>query len=124
MQTGRSSTTEAKKIPNVDFYDDNFNTDYALPTNSNHANIKRMLLNLALNHAVQVEKLEEEELETDPRMSFASSAVNGQFNVNQDFIYNASSPDELALVNGARFLGCTYLGRHEENNNIFVVGMK
>lgn len=31
----------------------------------------------------------------------------------ESFSYNASSPDELALVNGARFLGVTFLGRDE-----------
>lgn len=32
--------------------------------------------------------------------------------------YNASSPDELALVNGAKFFGVTFLKRDEENNMI------
>jgi phospholipid-transporting ATPase len=30
--------------------------------------------------------------------------------------YNASSPDELALVNGARYLGFKFEERDEENN--------
>ncbi len=30
-------------------------------------------------------------------------------------IYNSSSPDESALVNGANFLGCQFLDRNEEN---------
>jgi phospholipid-transporting ATPase len=34
-------------------------------------------------------------------------------------LYNASSPDELALVNFARFLGCEYQGT-DENNNITI----
>ena len=42
----------------------------------------------------------------------------------QQITYNASSPDELALVNGARFLGVTYLGRDSSNNNVFTVGIK
>ena len=49
--------SEGKQIPNVDFVDENFYSDYALPSNSNHANITKMLLNLALNHAVQVESV-------------------------------------------------------------------
>ena len=48
-------------VPNVDFVDENFFSDYALPSNSNHENIERMLLNLALNHAVQVEKVQDSE---------------------------------------------------------------
>lgn len=51
-----------------------------------------MLTNLALNHSVLV------------------SAKNGEIH------YNASSPDELALVNGARFLGVTFECRDEDNN--------
>jgi magnesium-transporting ATPase (P-type) len=50
-------------------------------------------LNLALNHSVLTEK-----------------TTDGDLN------YNASSPDELALVNGARFLGATFECRDEENN--------
>jgi phospholipid-transporting ATPase len=30
--------------------------------------------------------------------------------------YNASSPDELALVNAAKYLGYSFLGRDEEDN--------
>ena len=51
-----------------------------------------MLLNLALNHSV------------------ISSQKDGQL------FYNASSPDELALVNGARFLGAVFEKRDEDNN--------
>ena len=32
--------------------------------------------------------------------------------------YNASSPDELALVNAAKFFGYNFKGRDEENNII------
>ena len=38
--------------------------------------------------------------------------------------YNASSPDELALLNGARYLGVTYQGRSADNNNVFEVTVK
>jgi magnesium-transporting ATPase (P-type) len=31
-------------------------------------------------------------------------------------IYNASSPDELALVNAARYFGFTFKGRDEDSN--------
>ena len=33
-------------------------------------------------------------------------------------VYNASSPDELALVNGARHLGFAFESRDEENNMV------
>lgn len=32
--------------------------------------------------------------------------------------YNASSPDELALVNAAKFLGAQFIKRDEDNNMI------
>ena len=32
--------------------------------------------------------------------------------------YNASSPDELALVNAAKFFGYNFKGRDEDNNMI------
>ena len=35
---------------------------------------------------------------------------------NGENIYNASSPDELALVNGAKYFGYEFLGRDEDNN--------
>ena len=41
-------------------------------------------------------------------------------NVPSDLKYNASSPDELALVNGARFLGVTFLGKDNDTNIIKV----
>jgi len=53
-----------------------------------------MMLNLAVNHTILVEKK------------------------GDSFIYNASSPDELALVNAARFFGITFEGRDEENRLI------
>ena len=33
-------------------------------------------------------------------------------------VFNASSPDELALVNGAKYLGFEFLGRDDDNNII------
>lgn len=38
--------------------------------------------------------------------------------------YNASSPDELALINGSRYLGVTYQGRDAANNNVFEIVFK
>lgn len=43
------------------------------------------------------------------------------YNVNFFFFYNnnflkAASPDELALVNFAKFSGCEYVGMDEDNN--------
>ena len=62
-----------------------------------------MLTNLAVNHTLQ---------------------VDGKIGDQGNIVYNASSPDELALVNGARFLGITYTGRNATDNNIFTVSFK
>ena len=62
-----------------------------------------MLTNLAVNHTLQVES---------------------KFLDDGNIIYNASSPDELALVNGARFLGLTYTGRDQADNNIFNISFR
>lgn len=50
-----------------------------------------MLLNLALNHSVLIS------------------------NKNDTINYNASSPDELALVNGANYLGAQFIQRDDDN---------
>jgi len=34
--------------------------------------------------------------------------------LNGQIVYNASSPDELALVNFAKYVGCEYLGMDED----------
>jgi len=62
-----------------------------------------MLVNLAVNHTVQVEQ---------------------KVDKHGNMVYNASSPDELALVNGARFLGASYTGRDMTDNNIFNISFK
>jgi magnesium-transporting ATPase (P-type) len=43
-------------------------------------------------------------------------SVIPEYNIEtEETIYNSSSPDESALVNGANFLGCQFLDRNEEN---------
>ncbi len=37
---------------------------------------------------------------------------------NNDVHYNASSPDELALLNFARYIGFKYMGTDENNNMV------
>jgi len=41
---------------------------------------------------------------------------------NGKVLYNASSPDELALVNGAKYLGYDFKERDEDDNVIIEVG--
>jgi phospholipid-transporting ATPase len=60
----------------------------------NYEYIEKVLFNLALCHTIIVE------------------------NKNGKISYNASSPDELALVNAAKFFGAKFIERDEDNNMI------
>jgi phospholipid-transporting ATPase len=61
-------------------------------THENHENIKDYLTHLAVCHTVVAEVKEGRTL------------------------YNASSPDELALVNAAKYFGYLFKGRDNDNN--------
>lgn len=75
---------KAMDLSNVCFQDPNVDRHLKDDTHPNNYYLKRMLENLAVCHTVVVEE-------------------KGGKNV-----YNASSPDELALVQGAKFLGLTF----------------
>jgi phospholipid-transporting ATPase len=83
-----------EEITNVNFDDQNFYKHWRDKT-ENYDYIERVLLNLAICHTIIIEK------------------KNGKTR------YNASSPDELALVNAARFFGVKFEDRDEENR-IFI----
>ena len=81
-----------KDVTNFNFSDDTF-VDHL--NNTHHENnqlIKDMLLHLGICHTVVVD-----------------------YKQNKQF-YNASSPDELALVNAAKYFDFNFKGRDEENN--------
>lgn len=61
---------------------------------SNYQQIKKLVYNLAVCHTIIVEK-------KDDQIS-----------------YNASSPDELALINAARHFGVTFMERDGDNNAV------
>lgn len=71
-------------LSNVCFEDSNVDRHLKDVTHPNSYYLKRMLENLAVCHTVVVEE---------------KRGKN---------VYNASSPDELALVQGAKFLGLTF----------------
>ena len=48
-------------------------------------------------------------------MAICHSVIPEYNEETEETIYNSSSPDESALVNGAKFLGCEFLDRNEEN---------
>ena len=71
-------------IPNVNFQTDELASDLRGGQNNNSQYIHNLLLNLALNHSIMV-------------------GADG---------YSASSPDELALVNAAKYLGYEFVSRN------------
>ena len=87
-------------ITNVNFEDPQLTQHILNPFHENNQSINRMLEVLAVCHTVVVEKREGKVL------------------------YNASSPDELALVNGAKYLGYNFKARDEDDNIVVEVGDK
>eukprot|EP00347_Sterkiella_histriomuscorum_P008769 403343827 len=85
---------EQDNITNVNFEDPVFFEHLNNHHNSNYKNIQNYLDCLALCHTVIIE-------EKDGKI-----------------FYNASSPDELALVNAAKFFGVAFAGRDEQSNMI------
>lgn len=81
-----------QNITNVNFEDEVLNNHLANPYNDNVGIIHRFLEVLSVCHTVIVEE------------------KNGKI------VYNASSPDELALVNGAKYLGYEFKGRDDDDN--------
>lgn len=75
------------KVSNVDFHDMNLVDILNNPEHNQHEIVKHTLFFLALCHSVVVE------------------------NKGNDVIYNASSPDELALINFAKFCGVEFRGQ-------------
>lgn len=80
------------KIENVNFEDPVFDEHYNDKGSVNYNAIEKILLHLALCHTIILDER------------------TGK--------YNASSPDELALVNAAKFFGMEFRKRDEDNNLI------
>lgn len=87
-------------VTNVNFEDAEFAAHIADPAHENNENLKQFFEALGLCHTVITD------LKTEKGTG------------EQYIQYNASSPDELALVNGARHLGFTFQQRDAENNLI------
>lgn len=86
-------------ITNVNFQDHQFEQHMNDYQSDNHAQIHRYLEVLSVCHTVIAEK-----------------SKNSH---NSDHLaYNASSPDELALVNAAKYFGYYFKGRDDENNMV------
>ena len=87
-------------VTNVNFEDSTFTEHMQDVNHENNSQLKSFLEALGLCHTVI------SDLKTD-------KATGKQYKV-----YNASSPDELALVNGARHLGFIFETRDPDNNLI------
>ena len=92
-QTDKNKIKE-RRITNVDFEDDSAFEHLKDTSHENHEYLTTFMEILAVCHTIIVE---EKKGET---------------------VYNASSPDELALVNAAKFFGFNFKGRDDENNMI------
>ena len=86
----RFNSYEQEEISNVNFDDPIFYKHFQDQRSENYDYIERLLLNLALCHTVIIEHKEGK------------------------IVYNAASPDELALVNAARFFGVKFTDRDED----------
>ena len=80
-------------VTNVNFHDPLFYDHFADKNHSNNSVICKFFEVLSLCHTIIEEYGEDEVLK-----------------------YNASSPDELALVNAARYFGFEFRGRDSDNN--------
>lgn len=83
---------ELKEVTNFNFFDEDFNSHFNNPKHENYEFIRRFMTHLAICHTV------------------VSEFKNGKN------FYNASSPDELALVNAAKYFGYDFIGRDDDNN--------
>ncbi len=98
---GSDSVDEVKYAPgvtNVNFKDKRFDDHYNNESHDNHKTLFKFLEAIGLCHTIIAEK------NTD--------TATGEEYVS----YNASSPDELAIVNGARHLGFGFVGRDDDGN--------
>mgnify|MGYP000731217650 CR=1 FL=1 len=95
----KEEVSYAPGVTNVNFSDPKFSQHIKNESHNNSATLKQFLEALGLCHTVITE---------------VKKTKQGQ-----DYtIYNASSPDELALVNGARHLGFFFKERDEDNNMV------
>ena len=86
-----------KGITNVNFQCDLLDLHLKDPNHDNAFYLEKFFELLAICHTIVVEEK------------------------NGEIYYNASSPDELALVNAAKFFNWVFVGRDEEDNVIIKV---
>jgi phospholipid-transporting ATPase len=84
---------DKKQIDHVNFVDPKFYEHFENEKGENYKYVEEVLLHLALCHSIIIDE--------------------------RKGTYNASSPDELALVNAAKFFGAVF-ERRDEENNVFI----
>ena len=92
----------APGVTNVNFDDPEFYKHYANPQHMNYQNILNFIEAIGICHTVIAE---------------TKKNKDGK----EVITFNASSPDELALVNGARHMGFAFRERDEEGNLVIDV---
>lgn len=99
VKNSKPKAEYAPGVTNVCFEDPTFYEHQKNPNHDNYKGINLLIEALGICHTVIAEKKKDKE--GNPYVS-----------------YNASSPDELALVNGARYLGFAFRERDEEGDMI------
>jgi phospholipid-transporting ATPase len=79
-------------VSNVDFRDSSLFMDMEDPNSPYHDDLQEFLIQLSICHTIITEEKEGK------------------------LVYNASSPDELALINFAKLVGAEYTGMDDDNN--------
>ena len=102
LKNSKQKDSYAPGITNVCFEDPVFDKHYSDPHCENYSNVCDLIDCLGLCHTVIAERKKDKE--------------------GKEYVaYNASSPDELALVNGARYLGFAFRERDEEGDMVIDV---
>jgi phospholipid-transporting ATPase len=99
LKNSKPKKSYAPGITNVCFEDPTFDDHYSKPNHPQYNHLCDLIMCLGICHTVIAEKKQTSE--------------------GKDYVaFNASSPDELALVNGARYLGFAFRERDEEGDMV------
>lgn len=79
------------------------------------SNIEKMVLALSLCHTI-ISEFKEDSIKLKDKDGNEEKRIMNM--LNSEIAYNASSPDELALVNGGRYFGVKFIDRLEDNSII------
>ncbi|EAS06174.1 phospholipid-translocating P-type ATPase, flippase family protein (macronuclear) [Tetrahymena thermophila SB210] len=116
----KEEIVEQKKIPNVNFHDPAFYSIIEDPSEDQYDQINFALLHLSLCHSVIISEKEQDTQDAKRLSQMISDTIqkrtsNQDSQIQQDtpqkeYEYQAASPDDLALVNFAKYSGFEYMG--------------